>query len=98
MCLGAIYWDRPARVFFGATAREAAAAGFDDSFIYEQIRLAPSTRHIPMEPLLGSEALQAFDEWNRAQSKILHFDEGRSPAIERRGEELGFIVPGDREG
>src|SRR5579864_1606998 len=38
MCLGAIFWARPSRVFYAATHTDAAAAGFDDSFIYEQIR------------------------------------------------------------
>ena len=38
MCLGAIYWARPARVFFGASADDAADAGFDDAFIYRQLR------------------------------------------------------------
>jgi len=35
MCLGAIYWARPARVFFACVAADAAAVGFDDAFIYE---------------------------------------------------------------
>lgn len=70
MCLGAIYWARPARVYFGATALEAAAAGFDDSFIYEQLQLPAEQRRIPMERLLAEEALQAFTEWNRSASKI----------------------------
>ena len=37
MCLGAIYWARPDRVYFGNTAADAAEAGFDDSFIYEEL-------------------------------------------------------------
>jgi len=40
MCLGAIYWARPARVYYAATAADASQAGFDDSFIYRQIALA----------------------------------------------------------
>ena len=40
MCLGAIYWARPDRVYYAATAGDAAAAGFDDSFIYEELKLA----------------------------------------------------------
>src|SRR4051812_10776625 len=38
MCLGAIYWARPSKVYFGATHDDAAHAGFDDSFIYEQLK------------------------------------------------------------
>src|SRR6478672_7685397 len=48
MCLGALYWARPARIFFAATQHEAAAAGFDDSFIYREIQTPPDKRTIPM--------------------------------------------------
>jgi len=47
MCLGAIYWARPARVFFAATATDAASAGFDDAFIYEELKIAPGGRAFP---------------------------------------------------
>lgn len=67
MCLGAIYWARPDRVFFGATAEDAAAAGFDDSFIYQELRREPSHRKIPMTPIMREDALAAFRAW-RAQS------------------------------
>src|SRR6185295_6056167 len=63
MSLGAIYLARPARIFFGATHKDAAVAGFDDSFIYPQTRLPVQERHIPTKQLLGEEALAAFDEW-----------------------------------
>src|SRR5207247_804573 len=41
MCLGAIYWARPARTFYAATAADAADAGFDDAFIYQELKIAP---------------------------------------------------------
>jgi guanine deaminase len=63
MCLGAIYWARPARVFCGASSRDAAEAGFDDSFIYEQARLPWEARRIPIFPLMREEALRPFREW-----------------------------------
>ena len=63
MCLGAIYWARPARVFCGATSQDAAAAGFDDSLIYEQANLPWPARRIPMIPRMREEALRAFAEW-----------------------------------
>ena len=63
MCLGAIYWARPARVFYAATARDAADAGFDDAFIYDEIKLLPSSRRIPMNELLRGEGLTIFDTW-----------------------------------
>jgi guanine deaminase len=63
MCLGAIYWARPARIFCAAEARDAAAAGFDDSFIYEQLRLPWDARRIPIVPLMREEARRPFEEW-----------------------------------
>jgi guanine deaminase len=64
MCLGAIYWARPARVYFGCTAADASAAGFDDSFIYQEIARPHSARKIPMTSLMREEALAAFRAWN----------------------------------
>lgn len=69
MCLGAIYWARPARVYFAGTRRDAAAAGFDDSFIYDQAALPYAERRIPMTPLLGEEAQRAFEEWRAKPDK-----------------------------
>ncbi|KYP13385.1 nucleoside deaminase, partial [Flavihumibacter sp. CACIAM 22H1] len=40
MCMGAIYWARPERVVFASSKKDAAEAGFDDSFIYEEISIA----------------------------------------------------------
>src|SRR5215468_8158082 len=48
MCLGAIYWARPARIFYAATAFDAAATDFDDAFIYDEIQTPPGNRRIPM--------------------------------------------------
>jgi guanine deaminase len=63
MCFGAIYWARPARVFYAATAADAAAAGFDDAFIYDELRRVPNSRRIHMAQLLRDEALGAFSAW-----------------------------------
>jgi guanine deaminase len=63
MCLGAIYWARPARVFYAGTATDAANAGFDDAFIYEELKTPPPARHIPMEELLRDEGLTIFAAW-----------------------------------
>src|SRR6266403_992745 len=48
MCLGAIYWARTARTFYAATAADAAEAGFDDAFIYDELKIAPAGRRIAM--------------------------------------------------
>jgi tRNA(Arg) A34 adenosine deaminase TadA len=70
MCLGAIYWARPARVFYACTAGDAAAAGFDDSFIYQQLWLPPDQRKISMTPLMREQALAAFRAWKEKADKI----------------------------
>ena len=64
MCLGAIYWARPSRVFFAATHLEAAAAGFDDAFIYQQIAVPTAQRSIPMIHLADELRTQPFEEWS----------------------------------
>jgi len=63
MCLGAIFWARPERVFFAATHTDAAAAGFDDTFIYEQIALPHSERSIPMVHVIDPQSALPFEEW-----------------------------------
>jgi guanine deaminase len=70
MCLGAIYWARPAKVYFGGTAADAAKIGFDDSLIYKEIRARVSKRRIPMIPLMRDEALEAFRAWENQKDKI----------------------------
>jgi guanine deaminase len=69
MCLGAIYWARPARVYYAGVAADAAEAGFDDAFIYDELKRAPESRRIPMIPLLREEALAVFALWKREPNK-----------------------------
>jgi tRNA(Arg) A34 adenosine deaminase TadA len=70
MCLGAIYWAQPSLVYYCGTHKDAAAAGFDDSFIYEQIRLPVIDRSIPMTRLLAEASNQPFDEWRANENRI----------------------------
>ncbi|MCE9537706.1 MAG: nucleoside deaminase [Bacteroidetes bacterium] len=70
MCLGAIYWARPDKMYFANTKTDAAAIGFDDQFIYDEIELNVSERHLPTEQLLQNEALVAFQEWQQKTDKI----------------------------
>ena len=69
MCLGAIYWARPAQVFYAGLARDAATAGFDDAFIYEEIKLSHASRRIPMSGLLREEGIAIFDAWRAKTDK-----------------------------
>ncbi len=71
MCLGAIYWARPSRVFYAATAEDAdKIAGFDDSFIYKEISLPPQKRSIPAINALREEGQEVFKVWQDKTDKI----------------------------
>jgi guanine deaminase len=69
MCFGAIYWARPARVYFASTAVDASKAGFDDSLIYREISQPHPERKIPMIQIMRDEALEAFRAWERQPNK-----------------------------
>ena len=70
MCMGAIYWARPDRVYFGNTAADAAEAGFDDSFIYRELAQPHIERKIPLIPMMRDEALEGFRAWIRKSDKV----------------------------
>lgn len=72
MCLGAIYWARPRRVFYAATKDEAATAGFDDAFIYDEIDKAPADRRIEMTMLLREEAQRPFSAWMEKEDRVAY--------------------------
>lgn len=63
MCLGALLWARVDRVWFSASRLDAAAAGFDDALIYEEIALPLEARKLPIAPLLPELAHVPFDTW-----------------------------------
>jgi guanine deaminase len=72
MCLGAIYWARPAQVFFAATASAAADAGFDDSFIKTQICLPYAQQQMPIAQVVHNESLAPFQAWKAKADKIVY--------------------------
>ena len=63
MCLGAIYWARLSRIYFANTADDAAQIGFDDSFIYRELKQPYSERRIPAVQIMREEALAGFRAW-----------------------------------
>ena len=69
MCLGAIYWARPSRIFYAATAADAAGAGFDDAFIYDELKIAPFSRRIAMTQMLRDDSLAIFSAWKEQDNK-----------------------------
>ena len=72
MCLGAIFWARPVRVFYACTKEDAADAGFDDEFIYQEIEITPEKRQIPMIAMMREESLKAFELWKEKGDKTLY--------------------------
>ncbi len=70
MCLSAAYWAGIDKIYYGNTRHDAADAGFDDSFIYDEIALKPAERSIPSENLLNTEAKAAFDMWRAKPDKV----------------------------
>jgi tRNA(Arg) A34 adenosine deaminase TadA len=70
MCLAAIYWSRMDEIFYGNTAADAAAAGFDDAFLYEEIKKPVGGRTIPAERMLSDEAQENFAAWRRFAARV----------------------------
>ena len=70
MCLGAIYWARPAAIYFAGTRDDAAAAGFDDELFYDEIDRPNDERQLKLQPLLREEAQEVFEVWNQKPNKI----------------------------
>ena len=70
MCLGAIYWARPKAVYFGNTRDDAAQAGFDDRFLYDELPRSFTARRIPMIQFMRNEALVAFQDWEKKTDKV----------------------------
>lgn len=69
MCLGAIYWARPAKIYYANTKQDAAKINFDDDFIYQEIELPVNKRKLPTIQLLRDEAQSAFKEWINSTKK-----------------------------
>jgi len=69
MCLGAVYWSRLSCVFYASTRADAAAAGFDDEFIYNELGLRAAQRQLSTHQILADEANIVFKLWNDSESK-----------------------------
>ena len=70
MCLGAIYWAHLDRMYYGNDKHDAAMAGFDDAFIYEELELKPEERRLSSRRLLPEEAIEAFNRWREKTDKV----------------------------
>jgi tRNA(Arg) A34 adenosine deaminase TadA len=70
MCLGAIYWARPAKVFYACTRDDAADIGFDDDLIYRELEKPNEDREMPLVNMMRDEAIEVFRDWASKQDKI----------------------------
>jgi tRNA(Arg) A34 adenosine deaminase TadA len=70
MCLAAAYWARIEAIYYGASAADAARAGFDDAFLYREFRKDKTERSLPATQLLGDEAWSSFAAWIASVNKI----------------------------
>ena len=72
MCLAALYWSHCHAIFYGNDTAAAARAGFDDSFLYEEVKKPLSARTIPIEQLLGDEARTSFEAWRASPYRVTY--------------------------
>ena len=73
MCLAACYWARLDAIYYGSSAEDAARAGFDDAFLYDELRKNPAERKLlPATQLLSEEAWASFAAWIASANKIAY--------------------------
>jgi len=72
MCLGAVYWAQIKTVYFANTRHDAAAIGFNDSFIYEELNCAHDARTVRMIACGREEAIRVFSLWQQKGNRILY--------------------------
>ena len=70
MCLAAIYWARCEAIYYAAEAADASAAGFGDSFLYQEVKRPLAERSIPAINLLREKALESFRAWEMSSNKV----------------------------
>ena len=70
MCLSAAYWAKIECIYYGAGQEDAAKSGFNDVFIYEELRKEANKRKMGMQQVLRDDALQSFKIWDKLENKI----------------------------
>ncbi len=72
MCLAALYWSRCRAIFYGNDAADAAKVGFDDSFLYDEVKKPLAERSIPIVEMCSDEAWERFRLWDESQHKVAY--------------------------
>jgi tRNA(Arg) A34 adenosine deaminase TadA len=70
MCMGAIYWARPSKIYYAASRYDAENAGFDDSHIYRELVTPINNRKIPIQQVMEAEAREVFKKWIDLEHKV----------------------------
>ncbi len=70
MCLSAMYWARVDRLVFANTRDQAAAIGFDDAFLYDEVVKPPLVRALPTLHQPSTEAEAVFHAWAEKADKV----------------------------
>ncbi len=70
MCLAATYWARCTTIYYGCNASDAARAGFDDAYLYAEMKKPLPERSLPIVNLLPEAAWQAFQAWIDSTAKV----------------------------
>lgn len=70
MCLAAIYWARIDKIYYANTREDAAKIGFDDDFLYQEMKVDIENRKIPMQQVNRSLANKVFDQWLEKSDKL----------------------------
>jgi guanine deaminase len=70
MCLAAIYWSRMGKIYYSGTAADAAEAGFDDAFLYDEMKKPRTERSVSCEPLLPERGRESFDAWRTTAKRV----------------------------
>lgn len=72
MCLGAIMWARISRVYYGCTAEEASAIGFDDKAFYQAFSNPDSNRFVIIEHYDSPRCRSLFKKWLEIDNRLLY--------------------------
>jgi guanine deaminase len=70
MCLGAVYWSRPLAVYYANGREVAAAAGFDDGLIYDEVDHRPEERRLQTRLLPQPGAGEPFRRWAEKVDRV----------------------------
>ena len=72
MCLGAIYWARPDKLYYGNSKEDATQINFDDQFVYDELKRPINERKLFTKQMLREEALVAFRKWTERGDKVVY--------------------------